>query len=57
MPIELVFLRYRQAFNLSWNDFLETPWNIVQQDLEILSIESNIVQSKQKGKYAPTRRK
>ena len=49
-PIELIFLRYREHFNLSWGEFLETPWDVISKDLEILSIEAEIKRKKQATK-------
>ena len=48
-PVELIYLRYRQAMHISWQEFLATPWEVVNMDLQILDVEATVLKSK-KGK-------
>ena len=47
MPKELQILRYREKFHLSWEQFKNTPIRIFYSDLAILSLEADVLKSKQ----------
>jgi len=48
MPPELVSLRYREMFHLTWWEFMATPWDVVMLDLAILHEQSNVIKLKKK---------
>jgi len=50
VPFELIVLRYRERFHISYKQFLETPWEIIIQDLEIWEIENDIKEYKLRQK-------
>lgn len=45
-------MKYRQAFGLTWQQYLKQPADVVTTDLEMMSIEAEqqfIAEQKQKG--------
>jgi hypothetical protein len=41
-------MRYREHFHLNWQEFLDTPWEVVVKDLELLDLEATIKNAKSK---------
>jgi len=54
--LEVVFLDYREAFKLSWFEFCQTPWSVIEQDLEIWGIRAKIEEVKKQKNASKTRR-
>ncbi len=46
-PWDYVLMKYRQKFNLTWQEAMETPLSIMQKDMEMSSIENQMLQSKE----------
>jgi len=58
--MELALLRYRKYFHLTWQEMIDTPWEIVATDMQIIGIESEVIQSIQEQKtkqYGKTKRR
>lgn len=49
-PFELALLRYRKEMGLSWQELLETPWEVLAMDMEIFEIEASVIKLKQESK-------
>jgi hypothetical protein len=37
-------MKYREKFHISWEDFLNTPLRIINEDLEMIGIEADVRQ-------------
>jgi hypothetical protein len=38
-PMEYTLLVYRRKMKISWQEAMDTPWDIVQQDIEMMNLE------------------
>ena len=48
-PLTYLLLKYRERFQLSWKQLLETPMRVIDEDLEMLSIEKEFEESNKKS--------
>jgi len=46
-PLDYIGMKYRQQFNISWQELMATPFDVVLKDLEMMDMEADMLDYQQ----------